>query len=104
MLTALDAMLARFRSRARVLRALQRVAEVGDVVHRPLELTDDHSHALIGLGPELVGDRRERRRRDVPIDAGHEPRESGAGREAHGAPAEESAARAVDDWRQEAAS
>src|SRR4029077_4950147 len=101
MLTTLHAMLARLRRRARVLRTLQRIAEIRDIVHRPLELADDHGHALIRLGLELVGHRRERRRRGVPIEPSRDPRESRAGGEANDDPREETASGAVDEWNED---
>jgi len=60
-------------------------------------LADDHRHALIGLGFQLVRRRRERRRRNVSIDARREPRESEAGGEAHGSSDEQTASGAVDE-------
>ena len=58
---------------ATILRVLQRIAEIRDVVHGPFELPDDHRDPLISLSLQLVSRAGERRRGEVRVGMSVQP-------------------------------
>src|SRR5207302_1825910 len=102
--TAADTVLTRFGRRTSILCVLQRVAQVRDVVHRPLELANDHGHALVRFRLQLVSRARERGGGEVGMGLLIEPGDRRTGRDPKAESERHPATRVADErddheWR-----